>query len=252
MLIQVKRTFERISGYTIFRTPPAGTSLAADLKRWAPDAKISVIADVGANVGQSAEKFTTAFPDAVIHCFEPGTKSFSKLKERALELGPHVHCHQLALGDKAGERPLIGDSKIARLAERGEKAGYTEIVSVRRLDDVADEFDLRTIDLLKIDAEGHDLHVLWGATQLLKEGRATCVLLEVGLNPTNSWHVPLEEVKAWLEPRGYFLFGFYDQTHEFDGSPQLRRANVAFIHAASNSGEAAHYCAASELAEQLA
>ena len=49
------------------------------------------------------------------------------------------------------------------------------------------------------------------------------------MNPRNVTHVPFEALSEFLKSHGYFLFGIYEQAHEWSGEPQLRRTNPVFI-----------------------
>ena len=65
---------------------------------------------------------------------------------------------------------------------------------------------------------------------MLSRAAIDFVEVEAGMNPLNSLHVPLEEMKTFLEARDYLLFGLYEQRHDFTtGLPILRRANAVFI-----------------------
>jgi hypothetical protein len=52
------------------------------VRRAEPSFSPKLIFDVGANVGQSAELFLSAFPEARIQCFEPAEGTFAALSER--------------------------------------------------------------------------------------------------------------------------------------------------------------------------
>ena len=71
MLTRFKFGLERLTGLTIYRTPPAGFDLASDLRRWAPRLDPRTVFDVGANIGQTVTAFARDYPGAEIHCFEP-------------------------------------------------------------------------------------------------------------------------------------------------------------------------------------
>lgn len=65
---------------------------------------------------------------------------------------------------------------------------------------------------------------------MLDDMRIDLVEVEAGMNPNNSVHVPLIELKAYLESKNYYLFGLYEQTGEWiAGEPNLRRVNAVFI-----------------------
>ena len=54
--------------------------------------------------------------------------------------------------------------------------------------------------------------------------------VEAGMNPWNERQVPFEILKAHLESKNYFLFGIYEQVHEWPTkAPHLRRANAVFL-----------------------
>jgi hypothetical protein len=50
------------------------------------------------------------------------------------------------------------------------QAAITHQITLRTLDDLAQDLQLSRIDLLKIDTEGHELEVLRGARRLLSDG----------------------------------------------------------------------------------
>ena len=60
------------------------------------------IFDVGANVGQTAIAFRTAFPRAEIFCFEPVKATLQQLRA-AIAGCERIHAFDLALSDKTGD-----------------------------------------------------------------------------------------------------------------------------------------------------
>lgn len=228
---QLGRLFERWTGYQIMRQRPTGYDLARDITRWIPTLQVDTIIDVGANTGQSAHYFATAFERAVIHSLEPGSTIFEKLVENTRHL-PSIVPHRVALDAQAGDhRHFVVEDDLSHLARDGEdiEGGVVETVSVETLGSFCRRIGIERVNILKVDTEGNDLAVLKGGDDLFRHGLVDIVQVEAGLNPMNDRHVLLQDFQNWLEERGYFLFGFYEQTHEFTGEPQLRRADVAFI-----------------------
>ena len=89
---------------------------------------------------------------------------------------------------------------------------------------------IKHIDYLKIDTEGYDLEVIKGASDLLSRNAISFIEVEVSMNPNNTFHVSLEEVKKHLGQNNYFLFGLYEQVLEWKiKAPVLRRCNALFI-----------------------
>ena len=65
---------------------------------------------------------------------------------------------------------------------------------------------------------------------MLSENRIDLIEVEVGMNSKNKRHVSFEDVKRYLEVKGYFLFGVYRQVHEWPTrEPHIRRTNSVFI-----------------------
>lgn len=193
---------------------------------------IEVVFDVGANVGQSAEKFCDAFPAAHVHSFEPVRRTFGTL-EKSVGGRPNVSCYQLAFGSRNGRAPiyLTGESESGSLSnsliEPAHSVGV-EIVELRTIDAFAAEHAIPRIDLLKIDAEGSDLDVLSGAREMLSARKIALVLSEVGFHPGDTRHVLFDDVRSYMMPLGFSVFGIYEQQPEWSGERRLRYANVCF------------------------
>jgi FkbM family methyltransferase len=190
---------------------------------------IRVIVDVGANVGNYALDYRSAFPEARIVCLEPVSKTFALL-QKAIE-GRRIETHRLALGERRGRAtifltPYLTTNSLIRPDETDIRG--TEEVAIETLDSLAAAHDLRKIDILKIDVEGFDLAVLQGASELMRLRRVRFILIEVGFHPGDSRHVLFDDVRSLLMPLGFRLFGIYDQSPEWSGEPRLRFANALF------------------------
>lgn len=55
-----------------------------------------VFLEIGANDGVDTNKFLEAFPEVVIHCFEPDSRAISAFKRNVKS--PRVHLHETAIG----------------------------------------------------------------------------------------------------------------------------------------------------------
>lgn len=226
-----RRTFERVTGFRIIWTRPWGLEIAADFRQSLPTFPVRTVFDVGANVGQSAADFALHWPDAEIHSFEPATDLFEALVKNVGKI-PTITPHQIAFDAKPREDlAFVVDGVLSHLQRPGEELGgkSVERIAVQSLDQFCSVQNIDSIDFLKIDTEGKDLDVLKGARTLLEDQKIGVVQVEAGLNPTNTTHVPFEKIKAFMEAQGYYLFGIYDQVHEWSGHPITRRCNPAFI-----------------------
>ena len=224
--LRVKALTEKLFRIQIQRASHHGHSDCVDIKK--SGCPISLVFDVGANLGQSALKFRVAFPKARILCFEPVKATFNILK-RNMAGHRGVTCHNIALGSSSVQSTiyLTDQSNTSSLVKPSTIVG-SETVEVRTVDGFTSEYQIERIDLLKIDTEGFDLEVLKGAQTILSDGQVPFVLVEVGFHPGDTKHVLFDDVRSYLLAMGYAVFGIYDQQPEWSGEKHLRYANVCF------------------------
>ena len=232
--LRILRTLRNIVRQRAGIDPPHGVSLRADFRRLTPTFRPQVIFDVGANRGQSAQIFAADFPRARIYCFEPVRNTFLELERNTGSL-PQVERHNIALGARTGRALMAAGrkSELSHIVDSAPSVTYgaaLEEVAIETLDEFCNSHNISRIGFLKIDTEGHDMAVLEGAHSLLEASRIDSVQVEAGIGPYNTTHIPLGDFRAYLEARSYFLFGFYEQTHEWISKrPNLRRVNAVFI-----------------------
>ena len=143
----------------------------------------SCVIDVGAHAGEFARAVQKSVPGSAVHCFEPAPAPFEKLR-----LISGIVANNVALGDKAGVVEMHSDrpgSKLASLYKRrldhfGIQFTHRYSVTVDTLDAYCARTGLESIELLKLDAEGHELSVLRGAHDLLSRGAVRKILFEFG------------------------------------------------------------------------
>jgi FkbM family methyltransferase len=200
-----------------------------DMVRLLPNADMKRVFDVGGNVGQTAAALNKHFPGAEVWTFEPVEASYHELQERARTL-QNVRCFNLALGSRPrnGLVTARGTSPTNHLVA-GAGTAPTQEVEIVTGDDFCQDHGVDTIDYLKIDTEGHELEVLRGFHGMLGRFAIDVLELEVGMNWENSRQIPIERVKGYVEPIGYYVFRLYEQVSERRGHPHLRRVNAVFI-----------------------
>ena len=209
------------------RIDGVGHDFIGDIRERLPSVAVRTVFDVGAHIGMTALEFSDEFPDADVWAFEPHPGNFERMKANLIGK-PDVRLYQLGLGAERGALPFHFDEdhpSMARIAEDGEMR-----VEIDTLDRFATANGVGSIDLLKIDVEGHELPVLQGARGLLTEGLIGIIRLETAIDPDLPYHTQLWDVCETLHPYGYRLFGFYDQWEDMiDRGPRLRRFDAAFI-----------------------
>lgn len=132
----------------------------------------SVIFDIGANQGQSIERFKSLFPFAKIHAFEPIKFEFKKLKEKYSN-DTNVILNNYAVAEVSGEREFnitakTGNSSFNKIksntkwlkvrskqfkTSEEEYVKKIEKVKIITLDEYCKENQITKIDLIKIDTQ---------------------------------------------------------------------------------------------------
>ncbi len=208
-----------------------GLDFVFELKTRLPKLQIDTIFDVGAHIGVTALEFSDAFPKARVYAFEPSLSNFERMKQNLIGK-PDVQCFRFGMADQPNFATLFMDPRhpsMARISNAGCNGG-TETVELDTIDRFCGTRKIVNIDVLKIDTEGHELQVLVGATQMLKQANIAVIKGEVAVDPDSNYHTSFFSFTQLLEPFGYRLFGLYDQQEDvLTPGPRLRRFDVAFI-----------------------
>lgn len=167
----------------------------------------TVFLDVGANVGY----FSIAIGNRLkrggqVFSFEPHPK-LTNLIERSVQLNgleAVVRVLQCAVSDEEGMLDLfypddhLGKGSTARNAN---EQGKTLRVPAHRVDDIVDKS--LTVDLIKIDVEGHELPVLRGMVDIFARSPRVKVLFE----KLESGTIDTENIGKFFRDRGLSLYG---------------------------------------------
>ncbi|PJB98650.1 MAG: FkbM family methyltransferase [Candidatus Nealsonbacteria bacterium CG_4_9_14_0_8_um_filter_36_17] len=152
------------------------------LKRHAGDFKI--VFDVGTNKGEWAKFILGINKNIELHCFEPSVYTFKKLMEN--NFPDNVICNNFGLSSRKEARKLFvfedgagGNSLYKRYGIKKE-AQEKEQVAMDTLENYCRGKNIKKIDFVKIDTEGHELEVLKGMKSLLKENRIKMIQFEYG------------------------------------------------------------------------
>ena len=116
-----------------------------------------------------------------------------------------------ALGEDSGEAELylvdgIHDWCNSLRPPTVDEPVRTVRVPVRRLDDVLAELGVSKVDFMKLDLEGAELSVLYGAMKLLQRVSRPAVLAEVQDSRTEVWGYPAREIIQFLIRMDYRWF----------------------------------------------
>ena len=196
------------------------------------------IFDVGANKGQTAEKYHGKFPNAEIYCFEPFPDSVISLKKKFCN-DARVHIVPKAVSEKSGRttfyvneldetnsllpRPISDRRYYPKKAE----LKNTIEVEVIALDDFISDNDIKVVDILKFDIQGGELMALNGARNLLKTGGVLLIYTEIMFIPHYEGSPLFHEIWSFLVSYGYSLFDIYNVSRATNG--QIRYGDAIFV-----------------------
>lgn len=193
---------------------------------------VLVILDVGANIGKTAQEFSSAYPDAEIHSFEPFLSNFESLVANTDHL-KNVHCYHLALSNSTGEVDILRDnvpnsewnslSPTRQIRLGNSPNAISEHISTIRGDDWLLDKSFERIDLLKTDTEGYDIEVLQGFGSKLDPKFIRAIIIEVGFLRDRG-HTNFQSLNEMLTQKGFLLAGFYETCHFENGKCEFSNA----------------------------
>lgn len=121
------------------------------------DFKPKTIIDAGANIGMTSAFYASKYPQAKIISVEPNDGNFSLLEENTKHY-EHISCLQAAIWHKKSTLQLIdigrGDNSFIV-----NKDGDGQQVDAITISNIMSDYELKQIDLLKIDIEGAEKEV---------------------------------------------------------------------------------------------
>jgi len=186
----------------------------ADFSRsWSLIRTGDTVFDIGANVGMwSIGAARRAGPAGKVHAFEPLKSNFARLNE-TLELNgtTSVLARQIALMDRAGAFRFYPspnkNSGVGRIVV-DDWSGPHCMVEGTTLDEYCERENVSSVNLLKLDVEGAEYHVLKGARRLLGSDSPPTIVFEVQRVMTEDLKHSPEELEALLGEFGYSIHAF--------------------------------------------
>ncbi len=165
-----------------------------------------VLIDAGANQGYYSLLWAAANPQNQVYAYEPSPRVMPRLMRNVAlnHLTAQIELHEIALSDRNGTSTFDLDSPSQTgWGSLVDGPGGEVTVTTRRLDTLM--ADLAYAAVLKIDAEGWDTRILYGAEQLLRQGRVGAVYFEQHATSMQALGIPASAAAEFLESCGYAL-----------------------------------------------
>ncbi len=191
------------------------------LKKIFKQSNLSII-DIGANTGQSIDRFKKLFNKSKIYSIEPSKYAFNKLKKNYNNI-KDVFLYNFAIGDKNQKKiffdyennVLSGFNKLNKQNRLKNKLNK-QIVSVSTLDNFCKKNKLKNIHILKIDTQGNEAKVLKGSSKSIRMGIFNIIELEIIMGDYYEEYSNFYEIEKYLVNNNYRLIALDKRLNFFN------------------------------------
>lgn len=182
--------------------------------------------DVGANTGQSIDRFLNFRKNILIYSFEPTPEMFSILKKKYLQkiCEKKIFINNFGLGSVPEERefytfkynsinsfiPIEKNSKFEKSRKiniNQNNSNFQKIIkaNVSTLDLYCEKNNIIEIDLLKIDTQGFEPEILKGSQNMLSNQKIKIIEIELILGFAYERNLSFFDIENNLKNYGYKL-----------------------------------------------
>lgn len=200
-----------------------------------------LILDVGANVGDVTLAALKTYPGCHVICFEPVNATFETLKNRLAPYADRVTIYKEALSSSEGEveinitnfngaNSISPQSQMHSTLNPHVREIGKERIALVRLDDIAQRFQDKKIDIMKIDVEGHEYDVINGGKNFIQNNVDT-IIVEASLMRDSSWErQSVVDVFSLLSEMGFRLINVFDLHYSENSNLMCVQMDCVFRH----------------------
>jgi FkbM family methyltransferase len=188
-----------------------------------------VVFDVGANAGDYTNALLNSLSKAKIHAFEPSSETYAVLTNRVRH--EDGICVMKGMSGQSGKAEFFDYPDSASQHASLHREVLSELHHANRvrkfeaelttLDEYCAEQNLRSIEFIKIDTEGHELAVLQGGKQMIETGGLPIIQFEfnemnvISKSSLRDFYKLLESYDFYrLMPAGLLRLGAYSSRNE--------------------------------------
>ena len=159
-------------------------------------ARGDIVVDAGANAGFFTLRHAPMVgPSGRVYAFEPNAEVLELLERNVRVNGlSQVRAFKKALSERSGVIRFSSDQRTTSCGHVSTEGEGGELVECTTLDELVEQEQLPRIDLLKMDVEGHEPHVVRGGMR-----RALAITRRIVMES----HLTRDEVWRLLEPLGF-------------------------------------------------
>ena len=187
--------------------------------------------DVGSNVGHYAIGLRKYFPDARIYAFEPVKGTYDLMINNASDF--RIDTYNLGLGDKQGIATIFNETNntntelaslyrdVFNVTDEREDEITSHQFAIDTIDNFCSKKQIKNINFLKIDVEGHELLVLKGALKMLGQKAIDVIQFEFNMHNVYSrvylrdFYLLLNDFEIFrIRQNGLISLGAYNSVNE--------------------------------------
>lgn len=216
----------QLLGNSIYRRAAfKGTAAGIEHEAVLKTLNCKTVIDIGANKGQFALAARKCYPNARIFSFEPLSKP-AAIYMKVFSDDSNVKLFTVAISNESGKTEIhishredsssllpIGDKQNEMFPGTYEIG--TEIIAMKRLNEVLNADELIEPVLMKIDVQGFEMNVLKGSTELFNKIKyiySECSYIEL-----YKGQALFPEISEFLQSFGYRLSGEYNTSFDQSG-----------------------------------
>ncbi len=168
-----------------------------------------IFLDIGANNGTYSMFCSRLCKQAF--AFEPSKRDFARLKKnKELNNFTNLTIENVGLSNQKNKATiLIADDYHSGQNTMETKFVYSSValkekqeINLIKLDDYVKEKEIKKIDVIKIDVDGHEMMVLEGAKDIIDEKKPRAIIFEI----VTEWPEKKIELELFFKNNGYEIF----------------------------------------------
>ena len=172
-----------------------------------------VVFDIGANIGEYTEmikeKSNKLKLNTTLHLFEPTQSCYSFISDK-FKNDDNITLNNFGVSNKDGSATIFYDKEKSGLASLYQRnldsynmqMDQSETIKLIRIDNYIEEKQIKHIDFIKIDIEGHELKAFEGFGKYISGDFIDYIQFEYGGANLDS-HTSLMEIYKFLEDKGF-------------------------------------------------
>jgi FkbM family methyltransferase len=181
--------------------------------------------DVGAHIGIWTIPIALSRPRAVVHAFEASPSTFQRLETNITKNKiNNVNAVNAAVFDSAGSVTFQAPrnaSVFGRIySPSNSRARYNDVIEVSvpslTIDQYCCDRKIEQIELLKIDVEGAEWHVLKGCSMMLSKKKVRFLWIELDDGNQLDFGCSVDNIAGLLDDMGYAFYRLADLTTAMD------------------------------------